>query len=467
MKARTAVLFLGLFFLPCSKGSAADWLPADGLSYSGAARRAVAASDDLRGEYAMQAIREGAWTLGRRAWLPRLTVGASEDDRLAENGADSFVKNYSLSLDQLVWDGGRLLVSRRLERMDLALAETKLERMAEDIADSALSAYRELLYARAVLAIRAATVESLARQRALIEREVELGIALPSDLAEADITLEERRIEQENLKIDLAETEKRFAEILGLEELPPLGETIDTGRKTALPSSPSARSMTEAKNPDLAEERRLIARKQGELKYASLSWMPTVRVTGSFGLSGRRYPLTRQTWSVGINVDFSSPWISGALGGSAGRELPYDTTARIQGSASPLPDPASGMTKRQAELSLSLERRKYVLALERLGRSAEQGVEKCRMADRKRELAGESRELAGERYRLAELRRELGQLTRVELMEERIEYSQKEIAAVEAALALLAAERELEKLMGLAPGELSAFAEAETRGGGS
>jgi outer membrane protein TolC len=431
------------------------------LSFADAANFAVSSSDDLRGEYAMQAVREGSWILGRRAYLPRLTLGASEDDRLAETGADSFIKNYSVSIDQLVWDGGRLVLNRKLERMDLALNAAKIERMSEEIAESALSTYRELLYAQAVLAIQEAAVESLERQRMLIKREAELGLVLPADLAEADITLEEHRLELENLKIDLAETGRQFAEILGLEKLPPLGETIDTGRGTIVPSASAARSKTETGNPELAEERRLIARKQGELKIASLSWMPQVRITGSFGLSGRRYPLTRQTWSLGINIDFSSPWISGTVGGSAGREYPHDTTARLQGSANPLPDPASVMTKNQAELALSLERRKYALAISRLGRSAELGVEKCRMADRKRELAVESLELAGERYRLAEFRMELGQLTRVELMEERIDYSKKEIAAVEASMALLAAERELEKLMGLRPGELAAFAGLE------
>jgi outer membrane protein TolC len=460
MKGFYVFLFFGffLFSLPGRILNAHEGKP---LSFADAANFAVSSSDDLRGEYAMQAIREGAWILGRRAYLPRLTLGASEDDRLAETGADSFIKNYSVSIDQLVWDGGRLVLNRKLEQMDLALAAAKIERMSEEIAESALSMYRELLYAQAVLTIQEAAVESLARQRTLIEREAELGLVLPADLAEADITLEEHRLELENLKIDLAETERQFAEILGLEELPHLGETIDTGRGTVVPSASAARSKTEAGNPELAEERRLIARKQGELKIASLSWMPQVRITGSFGLSGRRYPLTRQTWSLGINIDFSSPWISGAVGGSAGREYPHDTTARLQGSANPLPDPASAMTKNQAELALSLERRKYTLAVFRLGRSAELGVEKCRMADRKRELAAESLELAGERYRLAEFRMELGQLTRVELMEERIDYSKKEIAVVEASMALLAAERELEKLMGLRPGELAAFAGSE------
>jgi outer membrane protein TolC len=460
MKGLYVFLFFG-FFLFCPGGWVLNAHEGEPLSFADAANFAVSSSDDLHGEYAMQSIREGAWILGRRAYLPRLSLGASEDDRIAETGADSFIKNYSVSVDQLVWDGGRLVLNRKLEKMDLALNAAKIERMSEEIAESALSMYRELLYAKAVLAIQEAAVESLTEQRMLMEREAELGLVIPSDLAEADITLEEHKLELENLKIDLAETERRFAEILGLEDLPLLGETIDTGRGTVVPSASAARSKTEAGNPELTEERRLIAKKQGELKIASLSWMPQVRITGSFGLSGRRYPLTRQTWSLGINIDFSSPWISGAIGGSAGREYPHDTTARLQGSANPLPDPASAMTKHQAELALSLERRKYTLAVSRLGRSAEQGVEKCRMADRKRELAVEGRELAGERYRLAELRMELGLLTRIELMEERIDYSKKEIAAVEASMALLAAERELEKLMGFRPGELAAFVGSE------
>jgi outer membrane protein TolC len=432
-----------------------------GLSFDDAARLAVAASDELRGEYAMQAMREEAWVLGRRVYFPRLSIGASEDDRLSAVGADSFLKNYSLSVEQLVWDGGRTRLGRRLERMDIALAGAKLERAAADIAESALSVYREVLYARAVLVIQEAALESLAEQRLLIAKEVELGLVLAADLAEADITLGEGRLELESMKMDLAESERRFAEILGLDELPFLAEGIDTGRKPLFPSVPAVRSMAEARNPELAEERHAILRRQEELKYAVLSWLPAMSLTGSFGLSGRRYPLTRQTWSVGININFSAPWFRGTLAGSAGWEPPHDRTARLQGSADPLPEPASIMSRRQAELALSLARRKYTLAFERLGRSAEQGVERCLMADRRRELAEESRKLARERYGLAELRRELGQLTRIELMEERIEYSRKETAAVEAAMALLAAERELERLMGLRPGELTTFAERE------
>ena len=202
----------------------------------------------------------------------------------------------------------------------------------------------------------------------------------------------------------------------------------------------------------------MIAGKQGELKYASLSWIPTLSLNGSYGLNGHRYPLTRQTWSVGISVEFSAPWFQNSTSFSSGWEPPYDRTARLQNSFQPLPEPARIFSKAQARLALSLERRKYDLALSRLGRTAATAVEKCGLMDRKRDLALGSAELAAERYRLFCLRQELGQITRLELMEERIEYARREIAAVEAAGSLLEAERELERLLDLRPGELADFA---------
>jgi hypothetical protein len=184
---------------------------------------------------------------------------------------------------------------------------------------------------------------------------------------------------------------------------------------------------------------------------------------GSAGLSGRQYPLSRYNWSVGVSVDFSSPWLSGSLSGSAGWEPPYDRTARVQSSASPAPDPVSGFSSRTAILSFNLEKSKYDLAFREAGRMAEKGVERCGFLERKRALAVKTLELEEERYRLAELKLELGKLTRIELMEARLDYAKREAAAAEAAVSLLEGERELERLLGLGPGELSAAAELEGR----
>jgi outer membrane protein TolC len=425
------------------------------IDFAGAARLAVSASEELKNEWAQRAIREGAWLWGLRAYFPRLSFSVSEDDRLSRIGADSFLKNYSLNVDQLLWDGGRTALGRRIEKAELRLLGARLERMAGEIADAALGAYRSVLSSRAILEIREAAWESLEEQRRILAEETALGLALPSELAEAGIAVAEARLELLSLQMDLAETERQLAETLGLEELPELSEGVDVHRGAALPPAEALRSLAEARNPELLDARYSIAQKEEELKYASRSWVPSIRLTGGFGLSGQDYPLTRHNWSVGINIEFSSPWFSAGLGASAGWEPPHDRSARLQNSLSPLPDPGAALGARSSALLLSLEKKNYARIFERLGRLTGRTLERCSLADRKRLLALESLDLAGEKLRLAELRLALGQLRRIELMEARVEYSRREIAVVEAALALLEAQRELERLADLPPGELS------------
>jgi outer membrane protein TolC len=434
------------------------WAEVRAIGFAEAARMAVAASEELRNEYALRSIREGAWVLGRRAYLPQLKIVVSEDDRLSQAGSDSFLKNYAFTLDQLLWDGGRTSTGRAIEKAELILLGSRLERMAGEIAEGAVAAYRDVLSARAILAIREAALESLGEQRRILAREVELGLALPVDLAEADITVAEARIELLSLGMELEEAETRMAETLGLDTLPELTERVDIRRAAVLPDENRVRSLAQARNPDITESRYTITQRQAEAKYAALSWLPTVRINGGFNLAGQRYPLTKYNWSVGIAVNFSSPYFSGGISGSAGWEPPHDRTARLQNTLSPLPDPASALTGRQAAAALALERARYAAVFKRAGRMAALALEKYRLTEGKRVLAVESLELAADRYRLSELRLELGQLTRIELMEARLEYTQREIASVEAAVALLEAERGLEQLLDLRPGELAGFA---------
>lgn len=431
------------------------------LSFAAAADMAVASSAELKNAYASQGLKERAWTLGLRAYFPRLGLSVSENDRLQQLGPDSFLKNYGISVDQLVWDGGRTSMSRKLERMELNLSQTRLGRMASDIAESALAAYRNVLSSRAVLAIREAALESLVEQRRILAEETALGLALPLDLSEADVGLAEARLEIQQLRSDLAETEKQFAELLGIDSLPPLEETVDIKRGVLLPGGAAAASLAEQRNPDLEEARFSVTKKEGELRYVSRSWIPAFRLTGGFGLSGQTYPLTRHNWSLGLSVEFSGPWLQNSFGIQAGLEPPYDKTAQFQNSLTPLPDPAAGLNKNQALLALALEKEKYRAVFERAGRSARRGVEKCFLADEKRKLAVDAISLAAERYRVEEARLGLGHITRLDLMEALIEYTQKEITAVEAATAVLESERELERILDLRPGELAAFAASE------
>ena len=435
------------------------------LDFAGAASMAVQNSSELRGEYSAKALREGAWAWGRRAYLPRFSITASEDDRLSEAGSDSFHKNYALNLEQLLWDGGRLSFSRRMERAELDFAGSRLKHMASDIADAAVSAYRDVLQGRMILEIQEKTLASLEEQLYILEREAELGLARPSDLVEAEITVALAALEILSLSMSLEETEWRLTEMLGIEKLPALAERIDTERGIKLPLAAIVHSLVESGNHDLAAFRHSIVRRQAELKTVSRSWIPSLHLTGSFALSGQHYPLSRYSWSVGLVVDFSSPWLSGNMGASAGWDPPHDRNARLQQTITPAPDPGGVFSVRSAELALAHELTMYEKALKEIHAAAERGIRTCALLDRRRLLALEALKLEGEKFRLAELKLDLGEITRLELMEARLNHAKREAAVVEAAAALLRAERELERLLDLGPGELFLLAKTDDNGG--
>jgi outer membrane protein TolC len=428
------------------------------LTFGQAADLAVASSADLRHARSSQALMEGAWLWGLRAYFPRMNVSVSENDRLQQIGTDSFMKNYSIGLEQLIWDGGRTTMSRNLERMELNFSSMGLDRMADEIAESAIAAYRNVLSSRAILEIRLRALGILEEQRRILNEEVLLGLALAVDLANADLNLADAKLNIYSLQLDIAEMERQFAEILGLESLPVLTERVDINRSIALPVTAAAAALARERNPDLISARFSITKKQAELKLASNSWVPSFRLTGNFGLTGQRYPLTRYNWSVGINIEFSSPMFQNRIGVQAGWEPPHDRTAMVQNNFTPLPDPAAQFSRNQAMLALSLEREKYNTIIDRIGRMAVTAVEKCALAEQKRILALEAAALGNERCRIEEIRLNLGQITRLQLMETLIEQTQREISAVEAATALLEAERELERFLDLKPGELASFA---------
>jgi len=431
------------------------------FTFADAARLAVEASDDLRNEYAARALREGAWKWSIRAYFPKLSISASEDDRLSKTGSDSFQKNYSANVEQLLWDGGRLFLSRKMEKAELDLSGNRLRQAASDIGETAVSGYREVLIGRNILEIREKTIKFLDEQLRIMEREAELGLIRPTDLLEAEITSALAELDSISLAMDLDEIEWRLADKLGLEKLPSLSERIDTDRRPVLPEPSAAKALAESRNHDLAAYRFTIAKRQAELKAASRSWIPSLRLTGTFGLSGRHYPLSRHNWSVGLLIDFSSPWISGNFSANAGWDPPHDQNARLQQSLVPLPDPGAVFSIRAVRLALNHERLMYQTALKEVFNAVERGIKTCELLDKKRLLAAETLELEGERFRLAELKLSLGEITRLDLMEIRLDYEKREAALVEASAALLEAERQLERLLDLAPGELASIKELE------
>jgi outer membrane protein TolC len=423
------------------------------LTFAQSGEMAVAASIELQTELAQQSLQESAWQIGIREFFPSITLTASEDERVSTIGPDTFSKMYTVSVQQLLFDGGKMASGRRVEKAQLLLQRDTLQNMLREVSENAIAVYRQVLQGRMTLDIKRESLVALEKQRLVLDTEMTLGLALASDLLEADIMLESARIEIVTMELEQAEQEKQFAEMLGLERVPVLAEQIDVNRAFRLPPVKAVQSEILARNPDLVSSQLSIRQKEEEAKFASRFWIPTIKGNGSFSLTGNRYPLSYYKWSFGITIDLSMPWIGSTTSGNYGEETRTEKNAQLSESLKLLPSPASGLSGKSAKLALNLERNKHTVVLQRLERNAELLMEKLAFLIRKRDLAIHSKELAYSQLQLAETRIKLGHITRLDMMQMELDYAQSKIMCVNTAADVLTAVREIEKLMVLPPGE--------------
>ncbi len=429
-----------------------------------AAALAILNASELRGEYASLSLRDGAWRLGVRAYLPRIRVGAGSDERLSMHGADTFAKSLSISLEQTLWNGGRLGASRALERADIALARTELDRAARETGEAAVAAYRSVVAARSRLRIKKDSMESAAAERAILAAEISLGLALGSDLVTVDLGLAGMEIEMAESELAVAIAESELAEALGEETLPELSERLERDRPELAMSAVRVADLAAERSPDVGLARHALYKARAQSRVAAFAWLPTIGLSANGYARGDSFPLTRASWTVGLTVDFSSPLVSGGLGATAGKELPFDTTATTSLSLEPLPDPAGAMTARNAALALEIAEERYLTALRAARRSARVAVAEYSKTAMKRDICVRALALAEAKLALASLRSGLGQSLRSETLEAEMDRATREVDIVDAAAAMVSAERGVERLLDLPPGTLEEFLRGDAFG---
>ena len=431
------------------------------LTFEDAGSMAVGAALELKEAFARGALKAGAWRLGARSYLPRVSIAAGQDDRLSLAGSDSFRKSYSLTLRQQLWDGGRLVQSRKQEQEDLFREEAALARLSQEIAESALGAYRRVLSSRALVAIRERSYGDMLEQARYLEVEASRGLVKKRDAEDVLLGLAEQAWELDSLRLTLRDEEEGFASLLGLSALPELAETIDVRRTVLFPEDDEVSALAQGANPELADARMALGRLKENTAGVETAWFPAVSVQADGSLMGDSYPLTRAAWSVGFNLDLSSPWFRGTLSAGMGWEFPQARTARFQVQLEPLPDPASSVAQRSARTNLALERERYKALADRVGRAASSALQKCRLCRTKRDLASERLEQGKETTRLVRFSVGLGQASRLESMRALTEEAALEVALLDAAVELLESERDLERLLGLGPGTLGDISRAD------
>lgn len=455
---------------PITKAAGAITIPAARHEHRGefgaadAALLAVQNSAELRAERLLLDARSASWRLGLRAYLPQLDLSFGTDERIALYAGDSFSKNLSLSLVQTVWDGGRLSVSRAIESADLDMARWSLERKTRDIGDSAITAFRAVAAARARLALRRDSLDRAREDLALMVTELALGRIVQSDVKTAELRLMGLDIELAQALLDLQNKEAALALLLGLEALPESLAPLRLNEPVLVVDEGLALKLAVECSPELAAARITIIKKRAEARAAAFVWLPTIGLSASATASGSNWPLHRLSWSLGLKADFSGPLARGRAGINFGGEPPYDRSAALSGNLAAIPEPSLLASLGQAKTAYELEKELYAHKVGELERGVRAACAVYRARARQRELGQRALALAEQAYGLVALRLELGQALSSELLASGLERTKRALDLVDAAEALDASQRNLERFLDAAPGSLAALFGTDQRG---
>lgn len=345
-------------------------------------------------------------------------------------------------------------MSRSLERADLAVATADHERSRRLVGEAAITAYRSVLASRARLAIRRASIDVAVDERAIIAAQLARGLATAGDLSDAEVQLAGMEVELAQATMATRLAEEELIEALGLESMPELGDELSLVSVCPAIDAERAADIAAERSPEVVAARHDVVKKKAAQKAAATSWLPTIGISASGQASGTSLPLTRASWSVGLSVDFAGPLASGGSAATMGGESPSDQSAQTQYHLSVLPDPAGMLNAPAAAVDCALAEELLTRLIAKARRAARTAVVALKLAEQTRNAAARALGLADDRMAQEVLRASIGQAVHLEVVRAELARSEKAIDLVDAAAAMVAAARELEKLLDLAPGDL-------------
>jgi len=406
--------------------------------------------------------RQDAWRrlrLQLRQFFPALQLGYSRNDSVKIDDPDSRINKVSLSMNQLLFNGGRDLADYRSARRDLQLRDLQGEDLMDSIEYKVTVQYVEVLKNREILDLQKRSFENLQEQIRIAELEHRLGELTDIDYLDIRLRAKEFSLNLQDTEEQLLQSRFSLATLLyfPLEHLPRLEGFLNTGYRGIYPDRIAEgepfvlemREKAEEYNKDLMGIYLQEINAQRDLLDSKIAWIPKIEGKADFSVSGQEYPLNEPSFSVGLDFTFDTPLLPGSLSMQAGKTGPEEHNRGIQADADVLEnlgglvDPYSArsnlykkqMEKEELRRSIFFQVRSLT---ETIGMTAD------RIAVQKEKIA-----ILDDKLRIEEQKMYLGEITRLDYVESEIEIAEQKTALLESIVGLYSREKELEILCGI------------------
>jgi outer membrane protein len=286
MRRSPLVLALALAVLPAAGAHAEDLLQTYQLARTGDPQIAGA-------EASQRAIREGE-SQARAAMLPQIGGDASytrsRGDTTNTAGAtvgdtsdDTTIKNFGVSLNQMVFDYGRIS-QLRSQRALTKSSEFQLDSAGDSLITRTSAAYFNVLVAIESLAAAETQETALKKQFDFASKRLEVGLAPITDVHEARARYDSARANTILVRNTLKDAYQALAEITGKEIRNLKG--LPANFQPALPEQGDEDAWVAnavAHNPALQAQQYQLQSAEADISTARSGHLPTLYFGGSYG----------------------------------------------------------------------------------------------------------------------------------------------------------------------------------------
>ena len=231
--------------------------------------------------------------------------------------SNSFINlSAGLSLNQLVYDGGRTRTQIKQAKTNLDIAHLNQRLTKTNVIQKVIQSYYNLLQTQKLYNVSEKNLEMSESQVDLVKKQFELGVVKKTDLLKANVANGQARVDVLNKKVNYENSRRVLFNDMGLQDF---GQSItpvdEDWVPPVIPTKSEILRSLKNNNPSIAISKKQILVRNLSYKLAKGLRKPFINTAINYSANGENskelIDSFQDNWSLGLNVSFSIPIYSG------------------------------------------------------------------------------------------------------------------------------------------------------------
>ena len=221
-----------------------------------------------------------------------------------------------VSLNQLIYDGGRSKNQIQQARTNLDIAHFNQRLIKTNVIQKVIQSYYNLLQAQKLYNVSEKNLEMSESQVDLVEKQFELGVVKKTDLLKANVANGQALVDMLNKKVNYENSRRVLFNDMGLQDFGQKISAVDEEWVTpVIPTKTEILRSLKKNNPSIAIAKKQIKVRDVSYKLAKGLRKPIVNTSINYSANGENskelIESFQDDWSLGFNLSLSIPIYSG------------------------------------------------------------------------------------------------------------------------------------------------------------